>query len=225
MKKIGVLAYRDWSKKIVTYLQNNLSTTYELYHISSKDEFDKKIELLLNCNLIFVLGWSWILPPELVNKVTCIGMHPSKLPKYRGGSPLQHQIINGETIGCVSFFILNEKIDKGDVIIQHEISLEGNLDDIFERIVGVSNFIILHEIIEWYEIHENQKYPSIPQPESESTYFKRRTPEESEITLDDFTTNTALDLHNKIRALQSPYPNAFVVCKDGTKLYITRSHL
>ena len=31
------------------------------------------------------------------------------------------------------------------------------------------------------------------------------------------------DVHDKIRALQNPYPNAFITCKDGTKLYLTES--
>jgi methionyl-tRNA formyltransferase len=34
---------------------------------------------------------------------------------------------------------------------------------------------------------------------------------------------TAKELHNKIRALQSPYPNAFIRCKDGTKLFLCMS--
>ena len=57
----------------------------------------------------------------------------------------------------------------------------------------------------------------------QSTFFKRRTPDQSEITLKDFKTHSAKDLHNKIRALQDPYPNAFIKCADGKKLYLKLS--
>tara|TARA_Y100001973_G_C5183304_1_gene326244 strand:+ start:1718 stop:1879 length:162 start_codon:yes stop_codon:yes gene_type:complete len=42
----------------------------------------------------------------------------------------------------------------------------------------------------------------------------------SEITFEEISDNTAEYLYNKIRALQSPYPNAFIKCKDGTKLFL-----
>ena len=42
----------------------------------------------------------------------------------------------------------------------------------------------------------------------------------SEISIDDIKLYTAEDLHDKIRCLQDPYPNAFIVCSDGKKLYL-----
>jgi hypothetical protein len=44
----------------------------------------------------------------------------------------------------------------------------------------------------------------------------------SEIKIDDFKQFTAEELYDKIRCLQKPYPNPFVVCKDGTKLYLEK---
>ena len=45
----------------------------------------------------------------------------------------------------------------------------------------------------------------------------------SEIKIDDFKNLTATDIHNKVRCLQDPYPNAYIVCKDNTYLYITNT--
>ena len=64
-----------------------------------------------------------------------------------------------------------------------------------------------------------------PQDNFEATYFKRRTPDQSEITIEDLKNLKAEDLYNKIRALQDPYPNAFIKCKNGTKLYLTKTHI
>ncbi len=47
----------------------------------------------------------------------------------------------------------------------------------------------------------------------------------SGIEINDFQNYPAKDLYNKIRALQNPYPNAFVRCKDNTKLFITHTNL
>ena len=63
-----------------------------------------------------------------------------------------------------------------------------------------------------------------PQDNSQSSYFKRRSPSQSEITIEDIRSKKASDLYNKIRALQDPYPNAFIRCKDGTVLYLTKSY-
>ncbi len=72
-----------------------------------------------------------------------------------------------------------------------------------------------------YEESLNEKQ----QDESKATYCKRRTPAQSEIKLIDFSESTAKEIYDKIRALQDPYPNAFVVCKDGTKLFLQKAKI
>lgn len=62
-----------------------------------------------------------------------------------------------------------------------------------------------------------------PQDNTKVTVYKRRKPEQSEIKLEDFKNYTAKELYNKIRCLQDPYPNAYVVCKNNTKLYIKKA--
>jgi len=66
---------------------------------------------------------------------------------------------------------------------------------------------------------------SIPQDENEATQFSRRNPAESEIRSVDFAICTSTELHNKIRSLQDPYPNAYVLCADGKKLFILQSKI
>ena len=58
-----------------------------------------------------------------------------------------------------------------------------------------------------------------------STYFSRRSPSQSEIVINDIKCYTAEELHNKIRSLQDPYPNAYIKCKNGTKLYLIKSRI
>jgi len=44
----------------------------------------------------------------------------------------------------------------------------------------------------------------------------------SEIKIEDFNNYTAKELYDKVRALQNPYPNPFIICKNGTKLFFER---
>lgn len=220
MNKLNVIvcAYRDWGLQLAESLPTELAD-YTI--LRSKEAYDEHFKNYNNtADIIFFFGWSWIIPADIVNNNICIGLHPSPLPKYRGGSPIQNQIIAGETLSATSLFRLTAELDKGAVLSQEPFSLDGNLDDIFTRIVQSARKSC-ENILRTYL--DTQQLPFVPQNEIESTYFKRRTPAQSEIHLDDFTKFTALELHNKIRALQDPYPNAFITCKGGTKLYFKLS--
>ena len=43
-------------------------------------------------DIVLFYGWSWKVSEKLINKFDCLMLHPSPLPKYRGGSPIQNQI-------------------------------------------------------------------------------------------------------------------------------------
>tara|TARA_R110002167_G_scaffold328959_3_gene535556 strand:+ start:8887 stop:9528 length:642 start_codon:yes stop_codon:yes gene_type:complete len=208
---IWICAYRDWSIKIFDQIKNQ----FECKLITSQDELIKQKLNFKKSDKIFFLGWSWIISDDIINNFECICLHPSPLPKYRGGSPIQHQIINDENHSAVTFFKMNDKLDAGDILWQQFFSLKGKLIDIFNRIenLGVSGII--------YILLNNPK--SKPQNNTESTYYKRRQPEESEITINDLKNYSSHDLYNKIRSLQHPYPNAYIKCKNGTKLYIKQT--
>ena len=96
----------------------------------------------INPKLIFFPDWSWIIPNEIVQKYQCICFHESNLPKFRGGSPIQNQIIRGIKNTKTTSFIMNEKLDAGDILLQKDLSLEGSLDDIFSRMISNDYFLI-----------------------------------------------------------------------------------
>lgn len=207
--KIWICAYRPWALEVFEDINNNINNV-EL--IETKLEFDRSVRLFSKNDILFFIGWSWIIPNELVNKFNCICMHPSPLPKYRGGSPIQNQIINGESISAVTFFRMTEKLDAGNILWQRVFSLKDNLNDINFRVKALTLSGIFDIL--------NNNYDEYAQLESDVTYFKRRTPSQSEISIDEINTSGAKQLHDKVRCLQDPYPNAFIVCADGKKLYI-----
>ena len=213
MDNILICGYRDWSFKLFLDVKETI-VDYFCVYVDDKELLDEMIDKY-NPKYIFFIGWSWIVKQSIVDDYKCICLHPSPLPKYRGGSPIQHQIINGEKDSAVSLFLMDDGIDTGDILFQKKFSLNGNLNDIYNRIIDIGGDGVIKNLEEGF----NQ----VNQNDNESTYFKRRTPSMSEINTEDFNHYTAEELHDKIRALQSPYPNAYIKCKDGTKLFLLES--
>lgn len=213
--KTVFVGYRDWSLSIHNLLDFKIpivkSTVELLDYLKSND----------TQNLIFV-GWSEIIPDYIIDKYNCYCIHPSKLPKYRGGSPIQHQIINGEKMSCVSLFKMTSKLDSGPIIHQLSFSLEGDLSEIFKRIEKVSTVVVNDLLL---KIQNNIEILSYEQDDSQATLYRRRKPHQSEISIEEIKNSTAEQLYNKIRALQDPYPNAYIKCSDDSKLYIKKAYL
>lgn len=209
---VYICAYRNWGIDIF----NKLKGIYDIVLIETPDQLTQLSNMFHKNDTIFFLGWSWIVDKNIIDNYNCICLHPSPLPKYRGGSPIQNQIINKEQVSAVSFFKMNDKLDQGKILYQAPFSLKGELNDIFSRIIELGTFGIHHIMA------SNPK--GIKQDESEATYCKRRKPEESEITIDEIMNKSAHELYDKVRMLNDPYPNAFIRCKNGDKLFITKTH-
>lgn len=235
--------YRDWSYRILTTLVSHradwritalaTSGTPEFRTSSlpvpvvtvplprTEPEFYRSLFRKFDATIALFYGWSWMIPPSIVGEYECLILHTSPLPKYRGGSPLQHQIINGETESAISIFRADRGLDTGPVYGQVVFPLDGSLSDIFDRIVTAGS----HATINILDGISAGTLTPTPQDESQATLYQRRTPEESEITINDLQTKTALELYNFIRALGDPYPNAFIRTRDGKKLLIRSARL
>lgn len=207
------VSYRDWALKIFDNIKDerwsHISTTEELSQIHPS-----------TYNLIFFVGWSEIISDRIIRENNSICLHPSDLPYYRGGSPIQHQIQSGESKSKISFFIMNDKLDAGDIVSQVQFSLEGNLSNVFDSIIDSAS----KEIPKIVERFESKNLTQIQQASYPYRPHKRRKPEHSEIKVSDLLYLSAKEIHDKIRSLQDPYPNAYIKLRDGSKLYLDNSH-
>jgi methionyl-tRNA formyltransferase len=211
MKSILFCAYRGWAIEIYDTVAASSQCEGQFFLWKTKDGLSAAIKDY-DPDLIFFIGWSWMVPSSIIHSRECICLHPSPLPLYRGGSPIQHQVINGESHSAVTIFKMDEGIDTGPILFQKEFSLDGTLDDIFNRIKGVG--------VTGVKTIVQGNYQSTPQDDQRSSSFKRRTKDMSEININDFNAHTATEIFNKVRCLQDPYPLPFVVCKGNTKLYL-----
>ena len=206
--------YRSWAINIINEIKRNHRINI-VYIFNSKNDYDSKIENINSkIDIILFLGWSWIIPKEITNKYLCVGIHPSNLPNYRGGSPIQHQIINGVIKTKISLFTISEKVDGGDIWLKNDVNLSGqNIELIFKNIEN-SSISLLNNFFNLYP-----NINPIKQDLSKGSYFKRRTPQQSRLELDDFNNKSLEEIYNTIRCLTDPYPNAFIEDKYGNKLF------
>ena len=187
--------YRDYSIEIFKKLQKR----YKNFHLITKKESltYSKIKKITP-KYIFFPDWSWIVPENIIKDFDCVCFHESNLPKFRGGSPLQNQIISGIKKTKTTAFLMNSMIDGGDLIMQKDLSLTGNISDIFER-MKKNDFEMICQIIQGKFRRRKQK--------GIASFYKRRNPKQSELKNLNFSNEY---LYNFIRMLSDPYPNAFL---------------
>lgn len=74
---------------------------------------------------IYVVVAFSILPPPILAlpRLGCVNLHPSLLPAYRGAAPLVWALFNGETETGITTFLLNPRVDAGDILLQERVSI------------------------------------------------------------------------------------------------------
>ncbi len=79
----------------------------------------------LSPDLAVVVAYGQIIPDSLIRIPRCktINLHFSMLPKYRGASPVQWAILEGEETTGISIFVLNSRMDEGDILCRREFSI------------------------------------------------------------------------------------------------------
>ncbi len=95
-----------------------------------KDQKNVEIIKKTQSNLIITAAYGQILSKEILEipKFGCLNIHASLLPKYRGASPIQFAILNGDKETGITIMLMDEKMDKGKIIQSAKIKIQ-NKDD------------------------------------------------------------------------------------------------
>ena len=197
-----------------------ISQKNNLIYINPKNINNKRIQLKIkkiNPDIMILVGYSQnILSEETfkIPKFGTINLHASPLPYYRGGSPLNWMIINGEKEIGISIIQVDNGIDTGPILAQKFFKLSSN-ETINKLIRRVNKFypILLRKTLK--KINKLQ-IKKIIQNRNKGTYFPKRKPEDGEIK---FNIHTSLNIDRLVRALQYPYPGAYFYYKK-IKIYI-----
>ena len=209
--KIVCVGYRKWALEIYERLKIFYGTSHDIV-IFDKDNYSETSLTQENPDMVLFYGWSWKISPSIIEKYMCLMLHPSPLPKYRGGSPIQNQIINGETKSAVTIIEMTDKLDAGDILAQESISLDGNIKEILKRLTRVGTRLTKRIV--------SGNITRRKQDETEATFYNRRKEKDNEITVREILSQDSQYLYNKIRMLGDPYPYAYIKTVDGKKLLI-----
>ncbi len=82
----------------------------------------------LNPDFIVVSAYGQILTRDILNIAPSINLHASILPKYRGASPIQESLINGDSETGVTAMLMNEGLDSGDILGISRIKIQPHHD-------------------------------------------------------------------------------------------------
>ncbi len=138
-----------------------------------------------------------------IPKYGCINIHPSLLPKYRGASPIQCQILNGEKETGTTIMLMDGKMDHGKIIAQRKFEIgerKTNFKELSEKLSELSLSLLVETIPNW----TGGKIKAISQDESKATYTKILKKEDGKIDWE----KPADEIERKIRAL-NPWPGTF----------------
>ena len=162
-----------------------------------------------NPDLIVTCAYGQIVPESVLNipKLGCINVHASLLPKYRGGAPIHHAIINGETKTGITIMYMDKGMDTGDIIKMAEIPIneDDNVASMHEKLSKLGADLltaVLPSII-------NKTNKRIKQDDNLATYAPIIKREMEHI---DFN-KTAQEVNNKVRGLNS-WPLANMILND-----------
>ncbi len=176
-------------------LKNNLKI-YQPEKVRGNTEFIEEIKTL-NPDVICVVAYGKILPKELLEipKYGCVNVHPSLLPKYRGSTPIQTAIINGDKTTGVTTMYMDEELDSGDIILQEEIKIEDNqtAGEVWNTLAKIGANLL----VETLNQIENNTAPRKKQGEN-YTVTKMLDKSMSEI---DWENQTAIQIKNLTRGL------------------------
>ncbi len=164
-----------------------------------------------------VAAFGQILSQEILD-IPCFGslnIHASLLPKYRGASPIQHAIIDGEERTGITIMQMDAGIDTGDILYQKvtKISSEDNYETLHDRLAALGG----EAIVEALALLEQGKLKAVKQDGSLSCYAPLIGKEMGRI---DFS-GDADSIDRLIRGM-TPWPSAFTSYR-GKQLKIWRA--
>lgn len=168
-------------------------------------------------DVYIVAAFGQILSQEILDmpKFGCLNIHASLLPKYRGASPIQHVIIDGEEETGVTIMQMDAGVDTGDMLYKKSIPIAR--DDTYETLHDKLMVLGGEAIVEALPLLEAGELTPEKQEDSLSCHAPLISKKMGEI---DFTTD-AFVLDRLIRGM-TPWPSAYTIYK-GKQLKIWRA--
>lgn len=194
-KQLRPSPVKKWAldREIPIYQPENINTPESIEFLES-----------LKPDLIVTAAFGQILSKPVLDIPTmgCVNVHASILPKYRGASPIQQAIIDGEDETGITIMYMDEGMDTGDIILQKYTSIDPkeNAGSLHDRLAVLGKSALKEALL----LFEKGRPKGIPQDHANATYCKKIDKSWGEIDW----TMSAKDLNNLVRGL-TPWPGCY----------------
>ncbi|MBN1494216.1 methionyl-tRNA formyltransferase [Candidatus Peregrinibacteria bacterium] len=160
----------------------------------------------LKADFFVVVAYGKIIPTEYLDipKYGAVNVHGSLLPRYRGASPIQTALLNGDKETGISFMKISKELDTGDVYLlkREAINKEDNFTTLSAKLAK-TGAVMLPSVLKDIQNHVLEP---IPQNDSKATYCKKISKKDS---LLDAQNESSENILNKLRAY-TPWPGIYI---------------
>lgn len=207
----------------------NYCTNHKIPYLSVSDFSNPTInhELsTINSPVAILADFGLIIPKEILNVFPkgILNIHPSLLPKYRGPTPVQTAILNGDKTTGVTIIKLDKEIDHGPILVQTEEPIfETDTSESLYRRLFAKGASLLLKVINYY-LKGNLK--PTPQNHKEATFTFHLTRQDGYLDISNAMT-AVIKTERMVRAYY-PWPGVFTKLKmnpstgSGEKLKIIK---
>jgi methionyl-tRNA formyltransferase len=162
--------------------------------------------LKISCDFIVVAAYGQILPKTVLDHAPCINLHASILPQYRGASPIQQAILNGDKETGVTAMLMDVGLDTGDILKIEKIAIGDDemVGSLFARLTACAAGLTI-DVLKNFDT-----LTPLPQDDAMASHCAKITKQQGEVAFAD-----ASALYNRYRAF-TPWPGVYL--ESGLKL-------
>ncbi|MDO8601484.1 MAG: methionyl-tRNA formyltransferase [bacterium] len=171
----------------------------------------------LKPDLGIIAAYGQILSKEILSipQYGFLNVHPSLLPRYRGSSPIQYTILNGDEKTGATIIRISEKMDAGPILAQKEIAIspKETFESLHDKLAELGAELLVESLAKL----SVGKLPPQPQDEADVTYTKILKKDDGKIDWQ----KPAKEIDRQIRAL-NPWPGTYTIY-NGKRLKILKA--
>ncbi|MBU3942897.1 methionyl-tRNA formyltransferase, partial [Patescibacteria group bacterium] len=143
--KIAFLGVPDFGTYI---LEGLIKNGYEPIVLDNHEKIKE-----INPDLTIVASYGKIIPENVLNipKYGTINIHPSLLPKYRGASPIQTTILNGDKVTGISIMLMDKEMDHGGIVssIKYKVLGKPTYKELEKKLAEISIKELIEVLPRW----------------------------------------------------------------------------
>ncbi|OGG16903.1 hypothetical protein A3D78_06505 [Candidatus Gottesmanbacteria bacterium RIFCSPHIGHO2_02_FULL_39_14] len=228
---LSTVITKSISNPVSLFAEKKNITIFTPHNVAQLLELKTKISSL-KAKLAVVADYGLIIPQDIFQlpEFSTINIHFSRLPQFRGPSPVPQVILSGQTTSWVSLIKMTEKVDAGPIIKQLEYQLNPqkvSARTLYEKLFHLISFDF-PDIIKDYL---SRKLVAKKQDEKKASYTRKLTRQDGYLLFTDFrrallskSADFPTYVERAVRAFD-PWPGVWTILPSKKRLKIIKSHL